>query len=80
MKNNKIWCSHLKYWSRSACEVDGMDIDACDGWSYKYGFGIVQTDKWKYCPICGVERPTKLTKKQQAIETYHKNCAEGGTY
>ena len=78
--DNKVWCKHIKYWSRAACSDWDGDYPACNGWNYIYGHGIVQTDKWKFCPICGTPKPKKLTKKQQAIKLYHENCAEYGIF
>ena len=76
MKNNKIWCKHIKWQPRLSSQPD---------WEWYWMFNDIRdydmvSNKWKCCPVCQTPRPTKLTKKQQAIETYHKNCAEGGTY
>lgn len=84
MKNNKIWCKHIKYWSRAAGSDWDGDYPACSGWTFESDespCGLTNTvSKWKFCPICGTPKPKKLTKKEQAIEKYHKDCAEYGTY
>ena len=62
---NKIWCKHIRYWSRPACEIDGMDIPACGGWSFKTNeasCGLTAT-KWKCCPVCETKNPSFKSDK-----------------
>lgn len=54
----KNWCKHIKYWSRPSYSSMGEDFPACNGWGYIYGYGLVQTNKWMFCPICGTKRPS----------------------
>ena len=58
----KKWCKHIKYWHRKAeknvLTCFGLeDFSEASGWSYIYGYGLVQTYKWMFCPICGTKRP-----------------------
>lgn len=55
----KTWCKHIKYWGRPASIVWGDEFPAQHGWSYIHGYGIIQVDKWMFCPICGAKRPNK---------------------
>jgi hypothetical protein len=59
-KSNKVWCKHIKYWSRREHEDDGVMIPFQEGWSYTKQISLVQTNKWKFCPICGTPKPKKL--------------------
>ena len=46
---NKIWCKHIRQYSFKR------------GWYFKQR-GYILEDRisnWKYCPICGQEKPTK---------------------
>jgi len=59
---NKLWCKHIKYWHRKAEKnvstfVGVEDFPEASGWSFIHGNGLVQTDKWNFCPICGAQRP-----------------------
>jgi hypothetical protein len=61
MKNNKIWCEHIKYWHRKSQKnvltfIGLEDFTEASGWSYVYN-NLVGTDKWNFCPICGVRKP-----------------------
>lgn len=58
---NKIWCTHIKYWHRKS-QKDVLtcfgleDFDECQGWDFE-GDNLVFTTRWKFCPICGAEKP-----------------------
>ena len=61
MNKNKIWCKHIKYWHRKARKnvntCFGLeDFSEASGWHYIYN-GLVDTGKWRICPICGAKKP-----------------------
>ena len=59
LRGNEIyWCDHIKFWSRDKCISDGMEIDACGGFTMirKVSFGGMSS-KWIFCPICGRRNP-----------------------
>lgn len=60
---NKLWCKHIKYWHRKAEKnvstfVGLEDFPEASGWYYVLN-NLAQPDgeKWKFCPICGAQRP-----------------------
>jgi hypothetical protein len=64
MTNSKIWCKHIKYWYRKAeknvqTSFGLEDFSEASGWSYIYS-NLVQTDKWNFCPICGIKKPDNV--------------------